>query len=189
LSRKPIHESSNQFIPLNQVSSEVAPASGANHHVQIMGTTDASAQLIILNLSRLYSKTIVVVPGHRDATPLLAAFEGNKDLLRREQVTVSYLPHLSLWGTDRFINPGLSRGQRLDSLFNLTLKNQRHLIVTTLAGLTQCTMPASLLERFSIGVQVGAETDQDDLIRSLEAAGYKSSSMVDEEGLLVSAAR
>ena len=150
---------------------------------QFIGASDVIGQLIALSAVMNWSKVIVIAPTHRDVTNSLALLEQNQRILTSHGVTPAHLPHMSMWGSDRFINPSLSRKQRLDALFKIHQKNTKSLIVTTLAGLFQSSLTQELLDDFTISLEVNDEIDQDDLIRKLQRAGYHSSTLVDEEGL------
>jgi transcription-repair coupling factor (superfamily II helicase) len=170
-------------LHLNELIGQGAQALKEVRRLQVIGASDATIQLIALASTLAYQKVVVIVPTHRDASPVLHCLEQNRALLSRDEISISYLPHLSLWGTDRFINPSLSRNQRLDALFNLRHPATKHITVTTLAGLSQASLQANLWDAFTRKVKVGDICDQDELIKYLEYCGYHASTVVDEEGL------
>ncbi len=150
---------------------------------QLIGVTDVVSQLISLATIKHWSRIVLIAPTHRDVSAVLNLLDHNSKTLTAMNVAASHLPHLSMWGADRFINPTLSRKQRLDALFRISEHGAKSITVTTLAGLFQSTLNRSLLESFSVRLNVEDDTDQDDLIKRLENAGYHSSTLVDEEGL------
>jgi transcription-repair coupling factor (superfamily II helicase) len=176
-------QNNTHTLHLNELLGEGAKVLNQAQRLQILGSSDAVTQLIAMTATMAFDKVVLIVPTHRDASPLLHCLEQNRSLLSRHQVSMSYLPHLSMWGTDRFINPSLSRNQRLDALFNLRDPATKHITVTTLAGLFQATLTADLWHRFTVKIRVGEDIDQDDLIKRLTEAGYHASTVVDEEGL------
>lgn len=150
---------------------------------QISGTSAAATELLTLFTCRSWSKVVIVAPTHRDVSSLLSFIDRNAETLNAIGVAASHLPHLSMWGSDRFINPSLSRNQRLDALFRLHSPTERNITVTTLAGLFQSTCESVDLEKFTLHIKTNDELDQDELINHLQTAGYRASSIVDEEGL------
>jgi transcription-repair coupling factor (superfamily II helicase) len=173
----------NAPVHINQFIEGLRKNTPLPDKLQIIGTSDVIAQLIFLAATTRWSKVILIAPTHRDVTPILTLLEQNSKTLATGKVSPSNLPHLSMWGSDRFINPSLSRRQRLDSLFRMSHVSSRSITVTTLAGLFQSTFTKKLLDDFTISVAVNDEVDQDDLIKQFEASGYHSSTVVDEEGL------
>jgi transcription-repair coupling factor (superfamily II helicase) len=151
--------------------------------IQISGVSVTEAELLTIFACSTWNKVLVILPNTKDVSATLNLLEKNHQTLTQLGVSASYLPHLSMWGSDRFINPSLSRHQRLDSLFKLHGQNQRSITVTTLAGLFQTTFASDLLDKFLIKVDLDQEVDQDHLIHTLKRSGYNQSSIVDEEGL------
>lgn len=151
--------------------------------IQFIGASDVISQVIALASTLRWNKVIVIAPTHRDVSTTLSLLEHNSGTLATHNVTATHLPHLSMWGTDRFINPSLSRRQRLDALLKISQTDSKCIAVTTLAGLFQSSLTRSLLNQFTINLQINDEVDQDDLIKNLARSGYHSSILVDEEGL------
>ncbi len=170
-------------IHINQFIDELRTNTSLPNKLQIIGTSDVITQIISLAATTRWSKIILIPSTPRDVSPLLSLLEQNSKMLMAADIAASHLPHLSMWGSDRFINPSLSRHQRLDSLFRMGHKTRKSITVTTLAGLFQSTLTKKLLDQYTISIAVKDEIDQDDLIKQFEASGYHTSSVVDEEGL------
>ena len=170
-------------VHLNELIAKLGQGAAIPPKTQIIGASDAISQLITLAASSRWSKLVLIAPTHREVSALLSFLDQNEATLNTANVSASHLPHLSMWGADRFINPSLSRRQRLDALCGMADTNSKSITVTTLAGLFQSTLTKKLLQSFTIKLSVNNEIDQDDLIKKLESAGYHTSSVVDEEGL------
>lgn len=151
--------------------------------IQIIGASDAHAQLCSLAAVIQHRKTVIIVPSHRDVTQWANFMSHHELLLKSKKITSTILPFLSLWGADRFVNPTLTKRQRLHALALFTNPSADFCVVTTIAALTQVTMDLATFQQFSLELAVGDSVDQDDVISKLKAAGYRSSTIVDEEGL------
>jgi transcription-repair coupling factor (superfamily II helicase) len=151
--------------------------------VQISGISAAASELLTLYAAKTWKKVLLIASNQKEVSGILSLLERNQRTLNALGVSASHLPHISMWGSDRFINPSLSRRQRLDGLFKIHAAEERTITVTTLAGLFQITFDEFLLDQFVTKIEVGQEVDQDDLISQLKRSGYNSTSVVDEEGL------
>ena len=151
--------------------------------LQLIGASDAHGQWSTLCAILEKRKTIIVVPTHRDVTQWANFLSHHDSLLMSEGIATAILPFLSLWGADRFVNPTLTKRQRLRALSLFADTKANFCVVTTVAGLAQMTLDLSTLRLFSLSIAREDEIDQDQLIAQLEAAGYRSSTIVDEEGL------
>lgn len=151
--------------------------------LQLIGASDAYGQFAALTAVIEKRKTIILVPSHRDVTHWANFLSHHETLLSSENIATAILPFLSLWGADRFVNPTLTKRQRLRALSLLGDPKANFCLVTTVAGLAQATFDLDTLHQFSLSISVGDEFEQDDLIAKLEAAGYRHSTIVDEEGL------
>jgi transcription-repair coupling factor (superfamily II helicase) len=170
-------------LPLERLIDTLKRPDNLPSKLQIIGASDVAGQLLSLVVGTRWNKVVLIAPSHRDVSSILNLLELNLSTLSAVNVSASHLPHLSLWGADRFINPTLSRKQRLNALFKLNETSSKSIIVTTIAGLFQSTLTQQLLHAFTYNVTTNEETDQDELIKNLEKAGYHSSTLVDEEGL------
>lgn len=168
---------------LSEILAGWSIASDRGDLVQISGISGAAADLLTIQVSQAWKKVIVIAPTQKDVSGILSLLERNTRTLQAAGVSAAHIPHISMWGSDRFINPSLSRKQRLDGLFKIYSTNQRCITVTTLAGLFQTTFDRNLLDEFTIRISINDELDQDDLINKLKRSGYHASSVVDEEGL------
>ena len=140
-------------------------------------------QLLSLTAAHEKKCVLVILPTSKDFSPWLAILDTLQDTLARLQIQVSVLPHLSLWGADRFVNPSVHKTQRLQALYMLQQDDFKSIVLTTLAGLGQTTIHPAQFTKFTKQVSVGSEYDQDLLIQELTSAGYRQSSIVDNEGL------
>lgn len=151
--------------------------------LQLIGASDAHGQWATLCTLLEKRKTIIVVPTHRDVSHWANFLSHHDTLLTKEGIATAILPHLSLWGADRFVNPTLTKRQRLRALSLFSDPKSNFCVVTTVAGIAQMTLDLSTLRLFSISIARGEELEQDQIIAHLETAGYRSSTIVDEEGL------
>ncbi len=179
----PVHENDSSSLHIEQLLGIFHSEENFPHRAQLIGTSDVTVQLLTLSAATRWRQLIVVVPTHRDVSAFLNLLDHNASTLSSAGIVASHLPHLSMWGADRFINPTLSRRQRLDAIFRLSETPTPVIVVTTLAGLFQSTLTRDLVQEFSVNIAVNDELDQDDLLKKLERAGYHSSTLVDEEGL------
>lgn len=169
-------------IHLSELLTHWQQAAQTRESVQISGTTPSASELLTLFSGKAWNKAVIIAPSQKDVSSILSVLERNARSLNFHGISASYLPHLSMWGSDRFINPSLSRRQRLDALFKLHVTNEPSIVVATLAGLFQTTFDLQLLEEFVLKLTVGQEIDQDELMSKLKESGYSPSSIVDEEG-------
>ena len=112
-------------IHINQFIDELRTNTSLPNKLQIIGTSDVITQIISLAATTRWSKIILIPSTPRDVSPLLSLLEQNSKMLMAADIAASHLPHLSMWGSDRFINPSLSRHQRLDSLFRMGHKTRK----------------------------------------------------------------
>jgi len=168
---------------LNQLFDDWMRAEHANVSTQISGLSAVTSEFLTLCCALNKQQLVVVLPTHKDVSAVLGLIERNATTLNKFGITASHLPLLSMWGTDRFINPSLSRRQRLDALFRMHASSERNITVTTIAGLFQATFTHDILNKFTVKISVKDEIDQDHLIKKLESSGYHATTLVDEEGL------
>jgi transcription-repair coupling factor (superfamily II helicase) len=153
----------------------------SSHHV-IQGTTPALTQATILSLVHLKKNLILVVPNHKDISEWLHFFESHEAMLSALAVDIAILPHLSFWGSDRYLNLTQAKRQRLRALAYGTNLGRQKIILTNLAGLLQFTIDVPSFTQKMIPLEVGATIDQDELIAGLLDLGFYQSPMVEEEG-------
>lgn len=170
-------------LNLGEILARWQPSHDARNAVQISGISPAAGELLMLHAAKTWKKVLVIASTHKEVSGILSLLERNGRTLNALGISASHLPHISMWGSDRFINPSLSRRQRLDGLFKIHAASDRTITVTTLAGLFQTTFDEKLLQQFITKIELNEEVDQDDLISKLKRSGYNSSSVVDEEGL------
>ncbi len=164
-------------------------AQGRN--VQVAGVSEALAEWLVLALARgsnspetkAFRHLVVVLPTAKSLPPWshfldqAIASLGDETGLRG-----AVLPFFSCYGNDRFINPSLSRRQRIYALSQLSNGEQRNVIITTAQALGQRTLAPSVMAGAAVRLQKDTEYDQDDLIARLDDLGYTPSPAVSEEG-------
>jgi transcription-repair coupling factor (superfamily II helicase) len=151
--------------------------------IHFQGASDAQIQWTILHAVLVNKKSVIVVPAHKDISEWTHFFGSHAVLLAEQKIQASVLPFVSMWGNDRFVNPTLSKRQRLQSLYLMSQDHRPSIVITTPLGLAQMTQTRENYTRFTQTIEVSQEVDQETLIRHLEIAGYRSSTIVDEEGL------
>lgn len=157
--------------------------------VQIACSSELLTQLLVLDL--LYAvnqpdrpnwapdKIILVVTRPKDLAPWLG-FAAHIDICQ-----TALLPYFSLWGNDRFINPSLTRRQRIYSLAQLSQKGSSTFIVTTPMALGQFTLSQRLFLESAIKLSISAEFDQELFVSLLQDLGYARVQVVEEESTFV----
>ncbi len=153
--------------------------------VQVAGAAEALAQLFVLAMARgaatPIKKIVVCLPQPRDMAPWSHFLESA--LPPGSPISGASLPFYASYGNDRFINPALSRRQRLYALSRLADPEAQAIIVTTLPALAQKTMTPAALAAATLALAQGDEHDQDELAAKLDDLGYVRGGMVEEEGM------
>jgi transcription-repair coupling factor (superfamily II helicase) len=151
--------------------------------LQILGASEAQAQLSALVAIQNHRQTLIIVPTFKELSPWIQFFDQNSPTLAQLKIATAVLPSWTTWGSDRFVNQTLLRWQRLDALSKLSDQVSSCCILTTLHGLCQKTMSLDTMRQHTVTLRVHDQLDQDDLILRLKEAGYLSASIVDSEGL------
>ncbi len=138
-----------------------------------------SAQLISKNK---YSKVVFLVEHQKDLSKWFTHFQWIFREKPWTQDTVTVLPYISNYGTDRYVDHRNQRIQRQHSLLKLINSGQNQLILTTLTGLLQVTKPKDELLRGLMPLKIGSELDPDQVKANLLALGYRESYSVEVEG-------
>lgn len=147
----------------------------ASRKVQVAGVSEVLAEWVVLALSRGRPHLVVVVPTAKE----LPAWSG---FLEQAEASAAVLPYYSSYGNDRFINPGLSRRQRLYALSRLADPSAPTVVITTAQALGQMTLPPESLAGASLSLERDKDYDQDELIARLDDLGYVPQAAVTEEG-------
>lgn len=159
------------------------------HDVQVSDGSEALGQLMIWARVRecqsevgalRSSQLLVVVPTARDMAPYLN-FARHCSTIAAASIPVHALPAFSLWGFERFINPALERRQRISAMAQLAGQGDS-VLVTTIKGLAQFTLPRDSFEKAEVEICVGDEWDLEELFRRLEDLGFHKAMTVEEEG-------
>ncbi|MEY4631693.1 MAG: transcription-repair coupling factor [Pseudomonadota bacterium] len=155
--------------------------------VQVTGASDSFIQLAVLGLLNQNSnaagkprRLVVVLPEAKD----VGNWSQFLDLAipAATDARAAILPFFSGWGADRYINPDLSRRQRVYALNLLAQTETSAVIVTTLQALGQATISPGEFKEASLTVRVNEEIDQDELLARLEDLGYRKAQSVEDEG-------
>ncbi len=165
-------------------------ASHGSARVQVTGASDSFIQLGVLGLLNQKAPSESL---QSDAQRLVIVLPEAKDVGQWSQfldlavpaatdARAAILPFFSGWGADRYINPDLSRRQRIYALDLLSRKEQPSIVVTTLQALGQATISPGEFAEASINITVNDEIDQDEFFSRLEDLGYRKAQTVEEEG-------
>lgn len=171
------------FSSLENLLSELGKHLGSDDLIQISGMPDAVTQLTCLNLFG-NRKLLLVLPSPKDLSPWLQFFEANGFNAKegRAGPLCTVLPYYTSYGNDRFIDHSATQKSRLFTISQLLLPEVEQIVLTTLRGLLQTTLPAEVYLEKSLSVVVETEVDQEELVRQVSDLGYIQASVVDEEG-------
>lgn len=156
--------------------------------VQVAGASETLSELLLLGLAAGHIQVrsqhlVVIVPTSKDLVSWSQFLESAAlGFNASEPVDGSVLPYYSSYGNDRYINPALSRRQRIYTLSKLHASPRRTITLTTLMGLGQLTFGPEALRKSTLELVVGADYDQDALISAFEDLGYTPAPSVAEEG-------
>lgn len=173
-------------------ASEERAVAGHAPIIQVTGASDSLIQLAVLGLICDRPKNrrlIVVLPESKDVsqwsqfldqavTALNAKAAGDQPARLRAAI----LPFFSGWGADRYINPDLSRRQRVYAMDLLARPEAPSILVTTLQALAQATISPGEFREATVELKLNEEVDQDELFVKLEDLGYRKVHTVEEEG-------
>jgi transcription-repair coupling factor (superfamily II helicase) len=148
--------------------------------IQISGMSESACQLTCLNLFG-DRKQLLVLPSPKDISPWLQFFEAN-GFNTGHGPLCTVLPYYSNYGNDRFIDHSSTQKSRLFSISQLLEPDVRQIVLTTMRGLLQTTLPPEEFLKCTVTVTVDTEEDQDELVRRVADLGYIQASVVDEEG-------
>ena len=160
--------------------------------VQIAGASEGLAQLAALALvhggAALVDSTVarrpklvVVLPTAKELASWAHAL-ANAPVNPQVPIRVALLPSQTNFGNDRFINPAAVRRQRLYALSRLA-GSAGALILTTVPGLAQATLPPETFRAASVVVVAGRAQDLDQFLSQLDDLGYVPTlATVQEEG-------
>ena len=176
-------------------------ARAKGRHVQVAGVSETLAELVALGLAARVAnhdattaairKIFIVLPTAKEISPWstfldhalaeLAAGRRGEDP-QAIGLKAAVLPYYSLYGNDRFINPSLSRRQRIYALSALADPVAPSVIVTTLPALVQRSLSPKALRASLLPIVVGQELDPDAVVARLDDLGYVARPTVEEEG-------
>lgn len=171
------------FSSLKKMHSELEGVLGSTESAQVSGVEEAAIQLLCLNLFTKISasKFVVVLPGSKELSGWLNFFEAN-GFNGGGAGICTVLPYFTNFGNDRFIDHTSTQKSRLYSLSKLLDDTVPQIVLTTLRGLLQKTLPGSIFLDNCLTVNVDDEFDQDELVRKVSDLGYVQALVVDEEG-------
>jgi len=168
---------------INTFVRDALPALFQSRSIQVVGASDAFIQLATLGvLKSTKHRVVIVVPTAKEISAWTEFLELSLAQFGSDRPLPALLPFFSSYGSDRYVNPGLARRQRLYALSRLADPDLRTVVVTTLQGLSQKTLPPTELKSSSIGLEVNTEHDLDDLVSRLEDLGFHKTAAVEEEG-------
>jgi len=177
------------FEPLVNTPGESRP-----RFCQLAGASESLLQLFVLNLLRptpmpkgTGKKIIVILPGQKELLPWSHFLDSAIPALTAEStealhIQAAVLPFFGNWGADRFINPSLSRKQRIYALALLSNPNVNGIVLTTIQGLAQKTLPKAEFSAATLKIATGDSRDPDEFCRHLRDLGYIITSSVEDEG-------
>jgi transcription-repair coupling factor (superfamily II helicase) len=175
---------------LTEAQKGLDPASGKNPRIQVTGASDSLVQLALLGLvSRRpdQRRLVVVLPESKDVSQWSQFVDQAINALQHgEKIRAAILPYFSGWGSDRYINPSLSRRQRVYALDLMARADIPSIILTTMQALGQATISPGEFAEATLTLKVNEEIDQDDLFAKLEDIGYRKANSVEEEGTYAS---
>ncbi|NDE16754.1 hypothetical protein EBZ80_17655, partial [bacterium] len=185
---------------LTEVEKGLAAATGQIPRVQVTGASDSLIQLALLGLIARrpgHRRLVVVLPESKDVSQWSQFVDQAVSALNHEVVSTAtpagpailraaILPYFAGWGSDRYINPSLSRRQRVYALDLLARPGIPSIIVTTAQALGQSTLSPAEFAEATITLKVNEEIDQDELFARLEDLGYRKANSVEEEGTYAS---
>ena len=185
---------------LTEVEKGLAAATGQIPRIQVTGASDSLIQLALLGLLARrpgHRRLIVVLPESKDVSQWSQFVDQAVTALNHEVISpttpagpailrAAILPYFAGWGSDRYINPSLSRRQRVYALDLLARPEIPSIIVTTEQALGQSTLSPAEFAEATITLKVNEEIDQDELFARLEDLGYRKANSVEEEGTYAS---
>lgn len=171
------------FSSLKKMYKDLEEILGLTDSVQISGVDEAAIQLLCLNLfpRKSVTKFVIVLPGAKELTGWLQFFEANGFNNDGPRIC-TVLPYFSNFGNDRFIDHAATQKARLYSLSQLLNQSVPQIVLTTLRGLLQRTLPGLVFRDHTLTISLDDELDQDQLVRKISDMGYVQASVVDEEG-------
>jgi transcription-repair coupling factor (superfamily II helicase) len=160
--------------------------------VQVTGASDSLIQLAVLGLVCQHPKNrrlIVVLPESKDVSQwsqfldqAVAALNTKRETSSSARLRAAVLPYFSGWGADRYINPDLSRRQRVYAMDLLARTEVPSILITTLQALAQATISPGEFREATVELKLNQEVDQDELFSKLDDLGYRKVHSVEEEG-------
>lgn len=177
---------------IRQVNAHIAQAQS----IQLTGISGSITNLLsagivdgLLNKPEALKRhLVIIVPSIRDLGSWSAFVERTlPTILPSSDVRPPFavIPAITPWGADRFVNAAVHRKQRLYGLSLLAEAKAPAIVLTTLAGLSQTTLPVDEFKNVGITLSEGSEWDPDALVEKLLDLGFRPSAQAMEEGSLV----
>ena len=151
--------------------------------VNLLGLSAAGQELSVLRSVSAMSHSdvcevfVVVLPHIRD-------FRHWQELLNSNlpNLEVLQLPHTTYWSGEKYSNQVHLQNKRLHCLSRLSLTTSFKVVLATVQGLQQTSIPLDALKAGGVLIKRGVELDPYELVESLKGLGYQESGVVTEQG-------